>query len=186
MNDDLRIYTEIFTLIDDYNVHPTDERRYVYLNEFLKEKDFTSLIDIGTGRGHMFSAISANKLTDIVITDLAQFNMLPYRFYAIDLLNFKNFHKNFNRKFDVLTCLDVLEHLEEKYLDDVLHEFSLLADNFVFTAANHEEIIGPYNLHKTCQPRSFWEDKFSTYFRITQPIESYYDDRLFLFTCEQK
>jgi|SRR5688572_16383163 len=65
---------------------------------------------------------------------------------------------NLNRKFDLVLCLEVAEHLEEKYADTLIDNAINHSDTIVWSAANIGQ--GGFN-HVNEQAAKYWVDKFS-------------------------
>ena len=60
-------------------------------------------------------------------------------------------------EWDLLLCLETLEHIEERYADIVLDNLCALSDTIVFSAA----IPGQGGEgHINCQPKSYWIERF--------------------------
>lgn len=58
---------------------------------------------------------------------------------------------------DVAICIEVLEHIEDKYSDQVIDNIAAVTDTVIFTAAQ----VGQGGTgHVNCQPREYWENKF--------------------------
>lgn len=65
--------------------------------------------------------------------------------------------------FDVITLWDVMEHLQEKDLDDVFNNLksNLSKDGIIIMSVGHvEEIINGVKLHQTTKPKEWWLNKF--------------------------
>lgn len=76
---------------------------------------------------------------------------------------------------DVVLCLDVLEHVEPDYVDDVLDHIQSLALRrayFVISTrlARHTLSDGS-NCHRTIKPMPWWLDKLGDRFDVTKAVE---------------
>jgi hypothetical protein len=64
----------------------------------------------------------------------------------------------------MVACIDVLEHIEPEYLENVLNELARLAEAIVFltvtTCAAFKTLSDGRNAHLTQQPMSWWLPKF--------------------------
>ncbi|NTW22532.1 class I SAM-dependent methyltransferase [Candidatus Falkowbacteria bacterium] len=65
-----------------------------------------------------------------------------------------------SRKFDLVLCVEVAEHLEKEFADVLVDTLCRLGDILVFTAATPGQ--GPESIgHINEQPHEYWIDKFS-------------------------
>ena len=135
-----KIYTNAFS---DNNYSKEHHVQYDWVIELLKKKysmqDKFTLIDIGSGRGHMLKLIH-NNFPNAVIT-------------SVDLDNFHN--------------LDFLEHIEEKYIDDILTTFHDLSPYCIIAVANHSDIQNGIQLHLIQNNNYWWTSKLNGKFNIT-------------------
>ena len=60
------------------------------------------------------------------------------------------------KKFDLVTCIEVAEHLDEEFADMFLDNLTKLSDTILMSAAPPGQ-KGHY--HVNCQPYSYWIDK---------------------------
>ena len=81
--------------------------------------------------------------------------------------------------YDLVLCLDILEHLEEKDLDFVLDNISKVGKHYVFSIP----FIGNPDLeadatHKIKKDKEWWVMKLSEYFKIEDaPKEWLFNDQ---------
>ena len=95
-----------------------------------------------------------------------------------------------NRKFDGVICMDVLEHLAEDDLDEVLKGLSAVAPSACFGIANHSDVQNGVELHVIQKDSSWWEKKLSKYYRTSISVPSVFIDSsppeadlFFIFEC---
>ena len=62
------------------------------------------------------------------------------------------------KNFDLVTCFEVLEHIEEEYSEMVVDNICYLTKKFVVTSAAPPGQGGHY--HVNCQDKKYWIDKF--------------------------
>jgi hypothetical protein len=65
---------------------------------------------------------------------------------------------NLNRRFDLAMCLEVAEHLEEKYTDLIIENITRHSDLLIFSAATPGQ--GGWG-HVNEQPFEYWEEKLN-------------------------
>jgi hypothetical protein len=80
----------------------------------------------------------------------------PNRIYIGDLR--RSVHKFMTvRRFSVLSCFEVAEHLEEEYSDIFVRNMTTLSYNIVISAAPPGQ---KGHHHYNCQPYTYWDRKF--------------------------
>jgi len=165
-----KTYTHLFET-KDYSIHGINELRYQISNDYVKKNNVQNMVDIGSGRGILLDLLNKeNPNLKILSTDLNKFHNLNFDFKEIDLSNKDTFF-NIDNKFQLLTCLDVLEHLEKHCIEDVFKWFSEVSENQVLTIANHSEILHGEEIHLIQEDTSYWEPIVSKYFDIVHKEE---------------
>lgn len=70
-----------------------------------------------------------------------------------------------DRKFDGVICTDVMEHVPEADIDDVLRDIAALANKFVFiticTRPAKKLLPDGRNAHVTVKPEEWWKEKLA-------------------------
>jgi len=180
-----KTYKNLFDRDSRYNVHVEDKHRYDFVLNEIMSKGYNNMIDISSGRGFLLKYVREIK-SEMVITstDLMKFNDLDVNFIELDLTKVEQYER-VNGTYQMLSCLDVLEHVEEKYVDDILSFFASKADSFCFSIANHPDIINGIELHLIQKDMGWWNDKLNKYFTITNSF-SVYGDRLFCYVLSRK
>lgn len=179
------IYKNLFIKKDNYNVHILDKERYDFVINEIINNDHKKIIDISSGRGFFIKYLLEKKsAVEITSTDLEKFHNYDVNFIKLDLSNKSDF-LNITEKYDLLSCMDVLEHIEEKYIEDILLFFTGLSNNFCFTIANHSDIHNGVELHVTRKNKDWWDKKLNNYFTIKNSFVKY-DNRLYCYVLEKK
>jgi SAM-dependent methyltransferase len=121
----------------------------------------TSILDIGCGTGTWLKAFEEMGITDYLgidgdYVDKSMLKISESKFQA------RNLHNSFSlgRKFDLVLCLEVAEHLEEKYADALIETITKHGDIILFSAAIPGQ--GGQN-HLNEQWPQYWIEKFSDY-----------------------
>jgi hypothetical protein len=96
---------------------------------------------------------------------LDKYHDFDFEFKKIDLSNKDTFF-NLEKKYGVLTCLDVLEHLEKGFIGSVFEWFSEISEYQILTIANHSEIINGKQIHTIQENLTYWEPLISHYLDI--------------------
>lgn len=177
------VYTSIFNNHSHYNTfYSNDSYSYDFVIRNLDTKP-VNWLDISSGRGNMIKKVldyDSNIL--ITSTDLAKYHNFDVNFYSMNLSN-KEDRDMIKDKFDIVTCLDVLEHLDESYIEEVIEMLSKLGKKIYLTIANHSDIFDGVELHTIQQPKHYWDNLLKKYF-ITLIEEVYFNNRLFLYKLE--
>ena len=171
----LNIYTKAFS---DKNYSSDHHVQYDWVIEILKKKyssrDKFSIIDIGSGRGHILNLIHKNfPYAAITSVDLDNFHNLNFvdNFKKCDITSVDDRSKLLNNKYDVLINLDFLEHIEKKYIDDILTTFRDLSPYCIIAVANHSDIINGVQLHLIQENNDWWKSKLEDKFNITHYMD---------------
>lgn len=121
-----------------------------------------SIIDVGCGIGDYVDGFLTRGVFAYGLEGSK--NCLPYLVVPEDkiiITDFRNRDKTLNWYwYDLVLCLEVLEHIEEEYANNVIYNFSTMSDRILTSAAPPGQ-GGHY--HVNCQPKKYWENKFGNY-----------------------
>ena len=140
------------------NVH-TLEGAFKALPLILEGRLPSSLLDVGCGLGVWLKAALDIGIADIYGVDgvaIKSENLFvpPEMFRQIDLSK----EWNLNRKFDVVICLEVAEHLDIKFAPMFIESLTKHSDYIVFAAACPDQ--NGQN-HINCQWSNYWQNIFN-------------------------
>jgi len=172
----LNVYDNAFS-VQEYNIpqRRTDEPRYNFVNDFVKKNknDVKNIIDIGSGRGILLELLlNTHNDINIISCDINKYhNVQNVEFHKIDLSN-KDTYLNICRQ-DLLTCLDVMEHLDKSFIEDVFLYFSQISKKSIISIANHSDILNNVELHTIQEDDSYWTPIIKKYFKIESITEEY-------------
>jgi len=130
-------------------------------NDYFKPKN---VLDLGCGRGCYlyFWKWFVNEYAGIELSKWACHNA-----FCDHILNanIKDFDRNF--KYDLITFIDILEHLKYEELDDILKKYYKQGNKFLFSIP----FEGDPNLeadptHIIKEDKEWWIKKLSKYFKI--------------------
>jgi SAM-dependent methyltransferase len=118
-----------------------------------------SVVDVGCGTGAWASAFKTAGVPDVLGIDgeycqHAKLEISPQEFMAADLTQFIELP----RRYDLAVCLEVAEHLEARYADQLVESLTRMAPSVLFSAAI------PYQggeHHVNEQWPSYWISLFS-------------------------
>lgn len=161
-------YSELFSTVE-YSRHNETEFRYQLVLEYLKNNNVKKIIDISSGRGVMLDMIKKQyPHIEITSTDLSKFHDVDVKeFREVDLSN-KDTLFEVDEKYDLLTCLDVLEHLDDSFIKDVFEWFSKISKKQILTIANHSEIQNGVEIHTIQEDMSYWSPIIEGFLTINE------------------
>lgn len=118
-----------------------------------------SLLDVGCGVGTWLSSAAQNGIDDFYGIDGVEISpkqlLIPReKFKRVDLQN----TVDLGRRFDLVMCLEVAEHLDERSSDILIDTLVRHGDKIIFSAACPGQ--GGQN-HINCQWPSWWQKKFN-------------------------
>ena len=118
-----------------------------------------SVVDVGCGLATFLHLFKNNGVENILgidgnWVDKSKLYIDPSEFLAADLEH----PINIQRKFDMVICLEVVEHLKEESSDCLIKTLTMLGDIIIFSAAIPGQ--GGQN-HINEQEYSFWQKKFA-------------------------
>jgi len=120
------------------------------INEIIKSKQIKTILDYGCGKAQNHpKEWNATKYDPAV----PEFSAKP------------------DRRFDLVISTDVLEHIPEESIDEVLKDIFNYSDQWVFlticTREAREILPNGMNAHATVKPEEWWNDKLKDYSRYT-------------------
>lgn len=149
----------MFTDYDHNKESHTVSGAYCALEKLLPKLggDATSLLDVGCGVGTWLEAASQLGIDDLKGLEGGELDgKTVYRSGSIECVDLRKPFR-LGRKFDLLLCLEVAEHLEEIYADDLISSLVAHSDKILFSAAVPGQ---PGQHHVNCQWPSYWQKKF--------------------------
>jgi 2-polyprenyl-3-methyl-5-hydroxy-6-metoxy-1,4-benzoquinol methylase len=177
-NDYDKLYAKAFAHIK-YATPPETLFRFQYVAKYISEnKNIKTIIDVGSGRGVVVDMLKKiNNNFEIMMVDLEKYNSIDVDFMKINLSlppdRQKLIDKYSNKKYDILTCLDVLEHLDKSFISDVFYTFSKICNEAILTIANHSDMLDGIELHTIQENFHYWEPLILKYFKIVHYEEHY-------------
>ncbi len=170
----------------NYNFHPENEFRYSYVKNYVESNKVKKIIDIGSGRGTLIEVLKKiDTNIEIFSSDLKKFHNWEVPFFEINLCNKETFKEFEDNSFELLVCLDVLEHIKKECIDDIFSFFQKISKNLIFSIANHSDVQNGVELHLIQEDMSFWSPIILKYFEIIHS-ETQYGGKLYLLTLKSK
>lgn len=161
-----------------YNNHNDEEYRFQIVKDYVNKNEIKKIIDIGSGRGNVIKILQElNDEIQITSTDVVKFHNFDCEFYELNLCDPTTYIKD--KKFELLICLDVLEHIQKECIENVFEFFSTISDNFILTIANHSDIQNGLELHVIQEDMNYWKPILEKFFEI-EHFDIKYDGKLYL------
>lgn len=178
-----KVYGDLFNG-REYNTHLNNEPRFEYVFNFLTHNEVITIGDFGSGRGNLIDLILSHKSTyELHSYDLKKFHMFEVPFSEINLC--ADQLNDIDIKYDLITCLDVMEHLDKDCVDRVLYFFSKNSHKTILTIANHSDVQNGVELHTIQENLNYWLPLIEKYYVVLDNKEEY-NGRLYLLTLESK
>jgi SAM-dependent methyltransferase len=154
-----------------FGVGNVTAKHYPTIRNVIQKRSFCSVLDYGCGKGH-FIQYAKQNLPGLRVEgfDVAsdEYAILP------------------SGPFDMVVCLDVMEHVEFGALSNVLGEIrERTGEVFICSVANYpagKTLPDGRNAHVTQMPFGYWFSMFSGFFRVDQFIRTGKAEGLFICT----
>ena len=164
--------------------------QYDYILNAIQKVELHSnkLIDIGSGRGHLINILNNSNIPNLSITsvDLKQFHNYDIdSFIRCDLSKQDDREKLLNNTYDILVCTDVFEHLDKRFIEDVVVMCAKLSKKCIFGIANHSDIWNGVELHTIQENDMWWDNLLKKYFIIDKK-DTMFNNRLYMYICTSK
>lgn len=129
----------------EVNIATYSPPAYEYL---IKNFDIKSMLDVGSGIGHASQWFIDNGVDVTAIEGLAEnVNEAVVPTILVDLTE-----QSFTKDVDLVYCVEVVEHIEEEYLDNLLD--TLCCGKYLFMTNALPGQTGWH--HVNCQPTEYW------------------------------
>lgn len=131
----------------EVNIATYSPPAYEYL---ITNFEINSVLDVGSGIGHAAQWFAERGLDVTAIEGLEEnVNEAVVPTILVDLTE-----QSFTKDVDLVYCVEVVEHIEEKYLDNLLD--TLCCGKYLFMTHGLPGQIGWH--HVNCQPTEYWLD----------------------------
>ena len=180
------LYQTAFSNVSYSNDHHI---QYDYVIDKIKiiysPEDTFELIDIGSGRGQLLQLVSSHfKNAILTSVDLQKIHDVTVSYFIeCDLSKESDRVALLNKRYDVLVCTDVLEHLDKSFILDVFDTFSKLSNKSILAIANHSDVLNGVELHTIQEDNQWWETYIKKFYTIEDAVSAYYG-RLFMYTVK--
>lgn len=162
---EVKKYDYLFENNDLYNANK-NHPRYAMAEKFLKKCGRVKLVaDIGCGRCIFLEKLQKKGL-QVFGLDPSKviINSKKSPFVIYGTCDNTPFADNL---FDVVFCLDVIEHIPGILISDSLKELRRISNKYlIISAASHEDIVENIKVHISIKSYREWEKIISKYFKI--------------------
>jgi SAM-dependent methyltransferase len=145
----------------EFGIGNVTAKHYPMIKTLIQKRGFGSVLDYGCGKGHFI--------------EFAKTSFPGLRVEGFDVAS-EEYSKLPDSKFDMVVCLDVMEHVEFGALSNVLAEIrDRTSKLFICSVANYpagKNLPDGRNAHVTQIPFSTWFTVFSAFFRIDQFVRT--------------
>lgn len=163
--------------------------RYDIAERMIKEAGQVKIVaDIGSGRGIFFDRLK-KKGFKVFGLEPSGFivNSLKSPFIIRGTCDAIPFADNL---FDLVFCLDVLEHIPEGLIKESLSELRRISKKYlIISAAYHDDIVEGRKVHISLKPYEEWEKLISKYFKIVSSemihSKTYADRTAKIYLCQK-
>ena len=141
---------------------------YPYIDEKFNKAN-TKILDVGCGDGSFLRGLQSRGFKDLTGVDFTTIDLeicsgdINYISSFADKMPFKD------NEFDLLTSAEMLEHIHEDNIHDVLKEFQRVCNGTLLLTCSHRdsgEVHKGKNLHFLVRDKSWWETALSKYFVV--------------------
>jgi len=124
--------------------------------EMIHRKNIKTVLDYGCGKAHFHKLLFNNPKTPGAPT----VQLTPY-----DPAYFP-FAEKPTGKFDLVLCIDVMEHVQEDQINNVLEDIFSFSDNVFLTITCYkatQTLLNGKNAHYTVKKPEWWKEKLKPY-----------------------
>lgn len=122
------------------------------INALIRHSNIKTCIDYGCGQAGAWSDYKLEKL----------FSLEEVVLYDPGVEKYSTRPKD---RCDLVLCIDVLEHVPEECVDEVLNDICSLSNKVVFmnisTRPSTKKIVDGTNAHATVKPKQWWQAKIN-------------------------
>lgn len=191
MEDPRHVYKELFVGDPVYNSHDSNHGfSYEIVIKTIDGLQVSSCLDVGSGRGIMLDYFKRFRPEIALYScDLEKFHTHDVGFVEINLFTPETLDKVSDAfpVTDIMTCLDVMEHVPPIAVRDVFNRLAKLSKIAMFTIANHPDIQNGVELHLTQEREPFWLDQMKDAYDVLYDESFQFGPNfLYYFLCRSK
>jgi SAM-dependent methyltransferase len=133
------------------------ESAEVIAKSIIVEFNPQNVIDIGCGTGLLLNEFNKYKIETLGI-DYSEraLNLCKQKKISVLKLDLEKMPITVDKKYDIVTCMEVAEHLPERIANKLVNELVKLGNIIVFTAAPPGQGDIEHHNHVNEQPKKYW------------------------------
>lgn len=121
----------------------------------IKKYNINSVMDVGSGQGHAPKWFADRGLEAYAIEGLKE--NVDKAIFPTELVDLTE--GSYTKNVDMVNCIEVVEHIEEKYLENLLT--TICCGKYLFMTHAVPGQKGHH--HVNCQPTSYWNEHLARY-----------------------
>jgi len=176
------IYNSLYTSADYDNSECTDNSlKWDVLLRLISSLEFSTVLDLGCGRGYYLKKFM--ELNKNVIG--VEFSSVCCNTYLKGIPHVNEDLETFLRKkdiYDLVICMDVLEHIEPKSLEKVIEGIRAVSKTAIIGVANHVDNIMGHDLHLITEGCPWWSKILNKFYDSVE--EHIFSEKFYIFKCE--
>lgn len=125
-----------------------------------------SHLDVGTGRGSLLAIMQDINISTTTM-DIGLYHDFKTPHIYVDLTSSEDLKKFDGLSYDVVTCLGVIEHIEDRYVVPALQAMVRAGRHVLLAAANHPD--GSYHLNQ--HDHGWWVSTCNSVSHVTMSMD---------------
>lgn len=172
-------YDHVYLNHPEYGQVDADTPRFVVGLNYLKSiRGVKTILDAGVGRGGFYKLIKNEYDAYGIEPSTVAMEKFLKDDNRIRNICIQDMPGQFSKEvFDVVICLDVLEHIPPEDIDLALSSLAWCAKKYlIFSIANHKSIWDGKHLHVSIFSFEEWEERLKKYFHVLNQIPICYNN----------
>jgi SAM-dependent methyltransferase len=177
------VYDTLYSEADyDDPIESNNAIKWEIILKLLSGLEYKTVVDLGCGRGY-YSKKFIEMGKDVIGVELSSvcctkhLNDLPHVCSSIENFSIQN-----NKVYDLVLCMDVLEHIAQDKIEALIGGIGSLSNTAIYGVARHKDVILGFDLHLIIEDTNWWEDILKRFYKNVEIISL--SERFFFFKCK--